>query len=146
MAHLIRLHALQVRHLQRMISKPWPVIGAFVAIMLLEVYSLFPTSERLIAPFPFSQQELTFQVWIDYAAKITAVCVLLWQLRNQTPEYYMELNVLLWLLVGYLIDYFLIYNEPIGHIDILGYQLFISYTFFMVILSGLIVFKSCRIL
>lgn len=142
-AHLLRVPRALLR---QQMGKPWPVLGAFVAIMLLEVYSLFHTSQRLITPFPFSKQEITFQVWIDYAAKIMAVCVLLWQLRNQTSEYYMELNVMLWLMVGYLIDYFLTYNEPIGHLDILGYRLFISYTFFMVILSGLIVFKSCRIL
>lgn len=123
----------------------WPVIWAFVAIMLLELYSLFHTSQELIKPFLFSEMEITFQVWVDYAAKISAVCVLLWQLRNYVIEYYRELNVLLWLMVGYLIDYFVMYNEPVGHIFIVGYKLYLSYSLFMIILGGILMIKACRI-
>lgn len=126
-------------------GKYWPVVSAYVAIMLLEVYSLMHTSEVEYSLFPFSKMRVTYQVWIDYACKIIAVCILLLQLRNQTPKYYAELNIMLWLLVGYLVDYFLIYNEPFGYVFILGYKIFVSYTLFMVILGGLIVIRTCKI-
>lgn len=116
-----------------------------MAIVLLELYSLVPVSEELISPFLFSQQQITFQVWLDYAAKIGAVCVLILALRNSCEEYYRYLDVFLWLMVGYLIDYFVLYNEPIGHAVILGHKIYISYTLFMIILGGYIVFKSWKI-
>lgn len=125
-----------------MSSKPWVLIWVFISIMLLELYSLFPVSDKLFRPFPFSGMAISFQSWADYAAKIAAVAVLLWQLRNNTPRYYNELNAFLWLMVGYLADYFLIYNEPFGSFVVIGLKIYLSYTLFMVLLSGFIIYKA----
>lgn len=106
------------------------------------MYSLFPVSDVLIKPFPFSGMAISFQSWADYAAKIAAVAVLLWQLRNHVPTYYHELNAFLWLMVGYLGDYFLIYNEPFSSFVVIGYRIYLSYTLFMVLLGGFIIYKA----
>lgn len=118
------------------------ILWSYVAILLLELYSIFPDQGPEVNRFPFTDFPLTFQVWVDYAAKLLAVIILLWQLRNHLPEHYHNLNVLMWLSVGYLVDYFLIYNLPVGYVFVVGAKIPVSYTLFMLICGGYTVYKS----
>lgn len=86
--------------------------------------------------FLFDDQKISFQAWVDYAATRAAVCVFLWVIRAAYPEYRAELSVFFWAFVGYLVDYFLIYNDPFAQANLMGLNVPISYTLFM--LSALI--------
>lgn len=128
--------------------KPWAILWTFAAIALLELYSLFKTKEDEFGLFMVSDEEremfwldptlISFQTWVDYAATRASICVFLFILRENLPEYRAELNVLFWLMVGYLFDYFVIYNNHFAKIGFVP----ISYTSFMLILAAVTVGKA----
>ncbi len=89
--------------------------------------------------FWLSEQYISFQSWVDYASTRLAIIVLLFTLSWNVPRYQNELNILGWLAVGYLVDYFIIYNDPFAQIKVWGWWIPLSYTLFMLILGGVIV-------
>jgi hypothetical protein len=121
-------------------KKPWALLWTFVAIALLELYSLFPGEKHQIEKpmFWLDPTLISFQTWVDYAATRASICVFLFILRENLPEYRAELNVLFWLMVGYLLDYFVIYNNHFAKIGFVP----ISYTSFMLILAAITVGKT----
>jgi|SRR5688572_12995518 len=127
--HLLLLVAVESRH-------PWVLLWVFAAISLLELYSLFPGMHEEVEMFLLDDQKISFQAWVDYAATRAAVCLFIWIIRNAYPEHRFELTVFFWAAVGYLVDYFVIYNDPFMKIYPLGFEIPLSYTVFM--LLGLI--------
>jgi hypothetical protein len=137
-------HQIQLLDLLVLVGKQWVLVGSFAIFLLLELYSLFSgennQTERQM--FWFDPTPISFQTWIDYAATRTAICVSFFILRETNSELYRELNIYFWLSFGYLIDYFVIYNNPIAKIYVLGLSIPISYTIFMLLIAGLIMVKS----
>lgn len=121
---------------------PWVLLWCFAAIGLLELYSLFPGMHEEVEMFWLDDQKISFQAWVDYAGTRAAVCVFLVIIRNAYPKYHAELNVFFWLAVGYLADYFVIYNDPYGKVHLLGLDIPISYTLFMLIIMIFVVGKT----
>ena len=121
-------------------NRPWILLSAFVAISLLELYSLFPGDRFQVEEkrFWLDDTAISFQTWVDYASTRAAICVFIALLRECNPKYSREFNVLFWLMFGYLIDYFVIYNNPFARIGFVP----ISYTLFMLILSGITVWRA----
>jgi hypothetical protein len=119
--------------------KPWVLLWCFTALGLLELYSLFPGYNQERQMFWLSEQYISFQSWVDYASTRLAIIVLLFTLSWNVPRYQNELNILGWLAVGYLVDYFIIYNDPFAQIKVWGWWIPLSYTLFMLILGGVIV-------
>lgn len=128
--------------LQAVENRPSVVVLAFVAILLIELYSLFEKSQRLLTPFFASEQQITFQSWVDYAASRCAFILLFFQLRNSNPKFYGELNIFAWAMVGYLVDYFIFYNNAFARVHVFGLEIPISYTLFMITLLSVIVLKT----
>lgn len=129
---------------QDLVDKRWILIGSFCIFILLELYSLFTGDVYQIERqrFWFDSTDISFQTWIDYAATRVAICVAFFLLRQNTPELYKELNIFYWLSFGYLIDYFVIYNNPIAKISVLNLSIPISYTIFMLLIAGFVMTKS----
>ena len=98
--------------------------------------------ERLM--FPLDSTDIAFQTWVDYAAWRAASCVDFFIIRELIqafmPRYLPEINILFWLSVGYLFDYFVIYNNPFAKIWIIP----ISYTSFMLILGVITLINAMR--
>lgn len=82
--------------------------------------------------FPLDSTPISFQAWVDYATWRTKAIVDLFILRAFLPRYRKELNVFIWLAIGYLIDYFVIYNNAIMKVGVFP----ISYTLFMIIIAA----------
>lgn len=129
---------------------PWVLLWCFAAFLFLEAYSLFKTEQEThkIAPFVVSGEEvkmflvspvrISFQTWVDYACRIVAVCILLDQLRRNIPQYAKQLQIFLFIGFGYLIDYFVMYNDPIMRIGFIP----ISYTLFAIFVLMFVVWRS----
>jgi hypothetical protein len=118
----------------------WVVLWCFIAITGLFLYNLFPRSSDLIYPFPFHSQGLTRQTYVDYLGSRFSMSCLFWTLFIYSPRYKGQL-FLFWLLsVGYLVDYLLIYNDPFAMLK--GVP--ISYTYFMLLLSGWILYRTFK--
>lgn len=141
MVQPIHLPALQV-----VANKPWILLWSFAAIMLLELYSLFPGPQYQVEEkrFWFDDTMISFQAWVDYAGTRAAFCVLIHLLKESNPQYKHEFNVLFWLMFGYLLDYFVIYNNPIARIEVLSIKIPISYTLFMLFLASVNVWKAFK--
>lgn len=117
------------------------LLGCSAALLCMELYSLWPYSEVMHNPFPFSKQELSWQSYVDYAATRAGICILfavIWYLSGKQWQYL----ALLLLICGYFVDYLLIYNEPFGYSYFFGHRLPVSYTLFMIISAGVVIFKS----
>ena len=115
----------------------------FASFALMEVYSLFPYDHKEVRMFPLDPTLISFQTWVDYVAWRTKAIVDLFIIRALFPFYRKEMNVFIWLSVGYLIDYFVIYNNPVVKIGVIP----ISYTLFMLIIAAanvIIGFKKCQ--
>lgn len=102
-------------------------------------YSLFPYSPIQEDRFPFADQEIAWQTYIDYAARALGYCffcLALWEVTR-----WREILLILLLLVGYFFDYLLTYNNPIAYSYVFGVKVPLSYTTFMVVSAGAIVIK-----
>lgn len=133
------------------VSAPRILLLILVGLSLLELYSIFTTnpdefgilvSGEEVEMFWLDPTLISFQTWVDYGATRAAVCVFIFAFREVFsafwPQYYKEVNILFLLSVGYLFDYFVIYNNPFAKVWIIK----ISYTLFMLILSGVIVTRA----
>lgn len=122
----------------------WLVLWCFVALTGLVLYNFFPahldSSGNYIRYhfFPFHSQALTPQTYVDYLGSRFSISTLLWALFLYSPQYREQLFIFWLLSVGYIVDYLLIYNDPFLHV--LGVPL--SYTYFMLTLSGWITYKT----
>lgn len=117
------------------------LLGCSATLLCMEIWSLWPFSETMHNPFPFSKQELSWQSHVDYAATRTGFCILfavIWYLSGKQWQYL----ALFILMCGYLIDYLLTYNEPWSYSHLFGHRVPLSYTLFMIISTGAVIFKS----
>jgi hypothetical protein len=116
---------------------PWVLLWVATVFCCLEAYSLFKTHPDRIGlffvsdveqeMFLLSDQKISFQSWVDYAAKYIAIAILLSQLREYVPQYRRQLTVILHLFTFYILDYFVFYNNPFAYIG----NIPVSYTLFM---------------
>lgn len=126
------------------------LVWCVVAICCLEMYSLFKTdpnkvglflvSDKEVEMFLYSRQKISFMAWVDYAAKIMSVCILLDIIRNNVREHKTQIDIVFYASAGYLIDYFLFYNNPFMYIGIFP----VSYTIFMLFLLFLTLATTLR--
>lgn len=112
----------------------------------MELYSLFndPKNWVEVKMFPFDDTLISFQSWVDQAAyRLMAISFTL-LLSKLLPYYRRELTVFFWLLVGYLADFFVIYNNHVAKIGAIK----ISYTLFMltimIFMVGDVFYKSWK--
>jgi hypothetical protein len=117
----------------------------------MEFYSVFktqpdsfgfiPVSDEEVQMFVVDPQKISFQTWADYAAWRVAVCIAFNVIWSLAPLKYQSVTeIFFYLSVGYLIDYFVFYNNPFARIGPVP----ISYTLFMLSLGGWVVFKAFR--
>src|SRR5688572_19508922 len=81
---------------------PWLLLWVFASFALMEVYSLFPYDHKEVRMFPLDPTLISFQTWVDYVAWRTKAIVDLFIIRALFPFYRKEMNVFIWLSVGYL--------------------------------------------
>jgi hypothetical protein len=130
-------------------KRPWFLMWCFVVLLCMEVYSIFKTSpqghgfiivsDEEVEMFLADPQKISFQSWVDYAAIRVAICIafnIIWSLAP--AKYYTVMEIFFWLAVGYLIDYFVFYNNPVARVGPIP----ISYTLFMLSLGGWLVIKA----
>lgn len=79
--------------------------------------------------YPFDSQLITYQTYTDYLARHIEILIPVWLLSIPDSNRKQTLIVFKWLLFGYLADYILTYNQPIGWF----YFLPLSYGFYMCI-------------
>jgi hypothetical protein len=82
-------------------------------------YLLLPYSEVGHQPFPFYKfkpgYEITWQTYYDYIFTRISILILLSVIVKLTPASYRDYaKTFWWLWFGYLIEYFLVFNQPFG--------------------------------
>jgi hypothetical protein len=97
------------------------IFWSFIGYIFIWLYTLFPVSYTLYKPFLFKRsQEITKQAFIDYASWRVLICLIflnLWLIAiEHAPKYKKEFLVLFILWAGFLADYFLMYNDPVGYL------------------------------
>jgi len=126
-------HYLILNYLQPLHQRNHPVtrmdkrylLGSITFVFIL-MYAYLPFPDRIIQPFPFHGQELYWQTFADYAFMRISILILIGIITYLQPKH-MEYLFVFWLLwFGYLIDYFLVFNQPFGwwHFIPLSYSLF----------------------
>lgn len=102
----------------------------------LPVYWFEYDTNKVHSMYPLFNQLITHQTYIDYLARhielIIASCLFYSFTQNLTVK------IFTWLFVGYLIDYILTYNQPIGHF----YFLPLSYGLYMAITMVLLTIRE----
>jgi hypothetical protein len=122
------------------VKSPWILLWIFATLSLTELYSFFndPKYWVEVKMFPFDETAISFQAWVDYVATRVMVISFLLLLSKLLPYYRRELVVFFWLAVGYLVDFFVIYNNHILRIGAIK----ISYTLLMLIIMIFVVGDS----
>ena len=108
-------------------------------MMCYEAYSIMPKDTPEVQRFLLSPIPLSFQTWLDYAFKILAACIFISTMWYGLPVARKELKVFFWCGIGYLADYFIIYNDPFAKIHVGSWTIPISYTLFMVLILIIVV-------
>lgn len=91
------------------------IIKIIAAFILVWAYMFFPESETLHYPFKYDSQGLSWQAYADYLFTRIAIILLVWCVLDLSPKFREYIFILLFLWVGYLVDYLLCYNQPYAH-------------------------------
>lgn len=103
------------------------LVISIIVFLLNYAYLLWPLSSQLHPYFKFNSQLITTQAHVDYICRIIQMILIYYTLANYIPKYRETLFLVSLLWIGYLIDYLLTYNQPLGWYGIIP----ISYAFFM---------------
>jgi hypothetical protein len=114
----------------------WSIVMFGLEWAYLPVYWFEYDTNKVHSMYPLFNQLITHQTYIDYLARhielIIASCLFYSFTQNLTVK------IFTWLFVGYLIDYILTYNQPIGHF----YFLPLSYGLYMAITMVLLTIRE----
>lgn len=102
------------------------LMWSVAVFMLLSAYMLVPESQAEYKMFHFSNVLISKQAYWDYIFRCISYIVIFHVLSYAIPSMrgYFTIYFVLW--CGYLIDYYLCYNEPFTHIGLfpISYSLF----------------------
>lgn len=91
------------------------VVLIFAALLLREMFILFPSDPGTFDPFPFYDIQISIQSYAYFAFYYIAMCTLAYAFLWVMPAYHTLFTVWFFLQIGELIDYFLTYNSPWFH-------------------------------
>jgi hypothetical protein len=120
----------------------------FIAFMLKFTFC-FVKSQRYIQPYPFNNQTLTVQAYIDFLSNCFVLIIIFALMHYLLPALRHYLSIITWIWVGYLFDYILTYNSPLAYYPFYGFNVPISYCTFggfcfvgMISYEGFLYFKK----
>lgn len=99
-----------------------------LTFILQFAWVLGPDSPSLHKMYPFSNQLITVQAYIDYFFRDIGYLILLYLMAHFILGMSNVLSLFFWLWLGYLIDYLLCYNEPFMRINLKLFTLPVSYS------------------
>jgi len=114
------------------------LFASLIVFLLKYVMIMFPSSDKLYSPFSFSSQKISIQAYIDYlstALGYVVISAFVWHVKPNNVTL-----MVLWLSIGYVIDYLLFYNNPIKTVTIGSHDIGLSYSLFVSIALASILF------
>ena len=106
---------------------------------LTYIFLLFP--QGYISPFPFHEQSLSVQAYVDYLCVRVFYFLLAYIIHGMCETW--QTKVIKWMFLGYILDYLLIYNDPYTRVHLSNaYFIPISYPFIMGIIFLYLYLKS----
>jgi hypothetical protein len=114
----------------------WSIIIFGLEWAYLPVYLLEDDTNKVHSMYPLFNQLITHQTYIDYLARHIELIIASWLFYSFTNN--LTVKIFIWLFIGYLIDYILTYNQPIGHF----YFLPLSYGLYMAITMVLLTIRE----
>jgi hypothetical protein len=126
---------------------PTSLLWCLGIFLCLEFYSLFAGPEYQIEGkrFLFDDTPISFQTWLDYFMTRVAWIIGFKFMRDHILYFWHELDTFAWLMVGYWVDYILIFNNPYARLTLWGYKIPLSYTSFMILMmAGVIAWSTWR--
>lgn len=96
---------------------------------------LAPNTSDVHKMYPFSDQLITVQAYIDYFLRDMSYLILIYLMAKFVPGFSSELGFFFWLWLGYVFEYMLCYNEPFSYFGPIpiSYSLFAGLAMIVVI-------------
>lgn len=89
-----------------------------VGFLFSYFWLILPESRYMKNPFPFFKMQIAIQNYFDYLGSRIFYAILAWVMfdLSKTVGYQGEMRIVFVLLIGFVIDYILCYNQPYGWI------------------------------
>lgn len=97
------------------------IIGTAFMVYLLQFFYTVPILAHIKwkgQPFPYDPQVIAAPTYIDYVAKAASIIIIYVSLFIILPKHREELLIIAMFFAGYLVEYFLIYNNPVGWVHV----------------------------